>query len=86
MIDARIEGARLRRPRATSPRSLRCPPGAPHVAWGDFAHFTAYTGQLNHFAPIWLMPILAWVATLAEIGAGVFLLAGLYTRIAAHIA
>lgn len=62
------------------------PPGAPHVAWGDFAHFTVYTGQLNHFAPIWLVPILAWVATLAEIGAGVFLLAGLYTRIAALIA
>jgi uncharacterized membrane protein YphA (DoxX/SURF4 family) len=62
------------------------PPGAPHVAWGDFAHFTAYTGKINPFAPLWLVPILAWAATVAEIGAGVLLLAGLYTRIAALVA
>jgi hypothetical protein len=25
--------------------------GAPHVAWGDFAHFITYTATLNWFLP-----------------------------------
>lgn len=57
--------------------------GAPGVAWGDFAHFTAYTAKLNWFVPAALIPILAWAATAAEIVLGLALLAGLFTRAAA---
>ena len=57
--------------------------GDPGVAWGDFAHFVAYTGQLNWFAPAALIPPLAWMATLAEIVLGLALIAGLFTRLAA---
>lgn len=62
------------------------PPGAPHVAWGDFAHFVAYTRQLTPLAPTWLVPTLAWGATLAEIGVSVLLLPGLFSRHAALVA
>jgi thiosulfate dehydrogenase [quinone] large subunit len=54
--------------------------GTPNVAWGDFARFTQYTGQLNPWAPAALVPALAWVATAAELALGVGLLLGLFTR------
>ena len=53
--------------------------GTPNVAWGDFAHFTQYTGQLNPWAPAALAPMLAWAATTAELVLGVALLLGLFT-------
>jgi len=56
------------------------PPGAPHIAWGNFARFTQYTGQLNPWAPPALVPVLAWTATAAELVCGVALIAGFYTR------
>jgi uncharacterized membrane protein YphA (DoxX/SURF4 family) len=59
------------------------PPGTKNVAWGDFAHFTQYTGQLNPWAPPVLIPTLAWAATAAELTLGVALILGLYTRWAA---
>jgi thiosulfate dehydrogenase [quinone] large subunit len=54
--------------------------GAPNVAWGDFARFTQYTGQLNPWAPAGLVPALAWLATAAELALGVALILGLCTR------
>jgi len=57
--------------------------GQPHVAWGDFAHFVAYTGKLNWFVPATLLPTLAWVSTLVELSLGLALIVGLFTRIAA---
>jgi len=57
--------------------------GQPHVAWGDFARFVAYTGKLNWFVPTTLLPALAWASTFAEILLGVALVVGLFTRIAA---
>ena len=57
--------------------------GQPHVAWGDFARFVAYTGKLNWFVPTTLFPALAWASTFAEIILGFALVAGLFTRIAA---
>jgi uncharacterized membrane protein YphA (DoxX/SURF4 family) len=59
------------------------PNGAPGVAWGDFAHFTAYTGTLNWFAPAGSIPALAWAATAAEVVLGLGLILGLYTRASA---
>lgn len=56
------------------------PPGAKNVAWGDFAHFTEYAGQLNPWAPAGLIPTLAWVATGAELVFGVALILGLLTQ------
>jgi uncharacterized membrane protein YphA (DoxX/SURF4 family) len=59
------------------------PSGTKNVAWGDFVHFTQYTGQLNPWAPAALIPPLAWAATGAELVLGVALILGLFTRWAA---
>lgn len=59
------------------------PPGAPHVAWGDFAHFVAYAALLNAYAPSAVVLVLAWVTTIAEVLLGVLLAFGLFTRPAA---
>ena len=59
------------------------PSGTKNVAWGDFAHFTQYTGQLNPWAPAALIPALAWASTVAELVLGVALILGLFTRWAA---
>jgi thiosulfate dehydrogenase [quinone] large subunit len=56
------------------------PQGTRNVAWGDFVHFTQYTGQLNPWAPGALVPILAWTATGAELVLGITLILGLFTR------
>jgi thiosulfate dehydrogenase (quinone) large subunit len=56
------------------------PAGMKNVAWGDFVHFTQYTGQLNPWAPAALIPTLAWAATGAELVLGVALILGLSTR------
>jgi uncharacterized membrane protein YphA (DoxX/SURF4 family) len=57
--------------------------GEPHVAWGTFARFVAYTGKLNWFLPTAAVPILAIVATCAETLFGILLVLGWQTRIAA---
>lgn len=59
------------------------PAGAKNVAWGNFAQFTQYAGQLNPWAPAALIPTLAWVSTAAELALGVALILGLFTRWAA---
>ncbi len=62
------------------------PPGAPQVAWGDFSHFTTYTALLDPLVPNALIGLLARLATLAEVAAGVLLLIGLFSRAAAAAA
>jgi uncharacterized membrane protein YphA (DoxX/SURF4 family) len=57
--------------------------GQPHVAWGNFPRFTAYTGTLLWFMPAALFPLLAWIASVAETVLGLALVLGLFTRIAA---
>ena len=57
--------------------------GAPHVAWGTFARFVAYTVELNWFLPRSVIPTLAIVATSAEIIFALLLLLGWRTRITA---
>jgi uncharacterized membrane protein YphA (DoxX/SURF4 family) len=56
------------------------PPATRNVAWGDFSHFTQYTGQLNPWAPAALVPAVAIVATCAEVVLGTALVLGLWTR------
>jgi uncharacterized membrane protein YphA (DoxX/SURF4 family) len=57
--------------------------GQPHVAWGNFQRFTAYTGTLLWFLPGALIPAAAWTATAAETLLGLALAMGLFTRVAA---
>ena len=57
--------------------------GEHHVAWGTFARFVAYTGQLNWFLPKGTITTLAIVATCAETILGFLLLLGWQTRTAA---
>ena len=54
--------------------------GEPHVAWGTFARFVAYTEKLNWFLPRSVDPALAIVATCAEALFGILLLLGWQTR------
>lgn len=54
--------------------------GEPHVAWGTFARFVAYTAQLNWFLPRAAIPTLAAVSTFAETFLGILLLLGYQTR------
>ena len=42
-------------------------PGTAGVAWGNWNTFLAYVAILNRFAPESLIPILGWVATIAEV-------------------
>lgn len=57
--------------------------GAPNVAWGNFEAFTSYTALLNPLAPSFLIPVLAWVATIAEVVLGAALLIGFRVKEAA---
>jgi uncharacterized membrane protein YphA (DoxX/SURF4 family) len=59
--------------------------GAPHVAWGDFAHFILYTQRLTTIFPLSFVPTLAWIATIAEIVLALALLVGWQTRLAAFL-
>jgi uncharacterized membrane protein YphA (DoxX/SURF4 family) len=56
------------------------PAGTVNVAWGSFQRFTAYTAQLNPWAPALTVPALAWAATVAEVVLGVALILGFFTR------
>jgi putative oxidoreductase len=57
------------------------PPGS-GVSWGDFAHFVAYTHQVNAFLPLSFAFPLAVLATIAESTFIVTLLLGIGTRLA----
>lgn len=57
-------------------------PGTAGVSWGDFAHFIAYTGQVNSFMPHAIIPTLAVLATICEITFGLTMLLGIRIRYA----
>ena len=59
-------------------------PGQPRVAWGDWSHFVSYTGLLNWFVPGALVPIVAIVATVAEVALAILLLVGYRLRLVAY--
>jgi uncharacterized membrane protein YphA (DoxX/SURF4 family) len=54
--------------------------GQPHVAWGNYARFVAYTAKLNWFLPAAMIPALAMVSTAAETLFGFLLVLGWKTR------
>jgi putative oxidoreductase len=51
-----------------------------HGAWGNFAAFTEYTAQVNAFMPAFIIPFLAWAATVAELSLGILLIIGIWPR------
>jgi putative oxidoreductase len=57
------------------------PYGKHGVAWGDFAHFTQYAGMVNSFLPARIIPLVAWLATIAETTFGLGLILGIYKRV-----
>jgi uncharacterized membrane protein YphA (DoxX/SURF4 family) len=48
--------------------------------WGNFANFTKYTAEVNSFLPAFVIPFLAWAATLAETSLGIGLIIGIWPR------
>src|ERR1700754_2772162 len=57
--------------------------GHPHVSWGDWLHFIAYSRQVMSFLPGSIIPALATIATIGEAAFGFLILIGLFTRMAA---
>jgi putative oxidoreductase len=56
--------------------------GAPGVSWGNFKVFTIYTGMVNSFLPVAVIPALAVVETLIEAVLAVAMLIGAGLRVA----
>ena len=59
------------------------PYGAKNVSWGDWSHFVQYVAVLNWFVPKGLIPALAVLETIIEVGLGTALLLGIYQRVVA---
>jgi|GEM_PF-1144504 len=57
--------------------------GGKNVSWGDWFHFVQYVAVLNWFLPKRLIPALAIVETIIELGLGLALLSGVYQRVIA---
>ncbi len=57
--------------------------GQPHTGWGDWQHFMEYAAQTMSFIPGSLVPAFAVIATVCELGFGLLLLTGSFTRVAA---
>ncbi len=53
-------------------------------AWGNWSSFLTYTEKLNPWAPTSLVPLLGWVATVAEVVLALCLLLGFRTQQAAR--
>ena len=57
--------------------------GSKNVSWGDWTHFVQYVAVLNPFVPKSLIPGLAALETVIELGLGIALLLGIYQRVVA---
>src|SRR5260370_33878188 len=57
--------------------------GSRNVSWGDWTHFVQYVVVLNSFVPKSLIPALAVLETIIELGLGIALLLGIYQRVVA---
>ena len=57
--------------------------GSKNISWGDWQHFVEYAGQLMSFIPAALVQPFAIAATVCELGFGILLLIGKWTRLAA---
>ena len=61
------------------------PFGTINVAWGDMAHFTAYTAKLNPWFPNVVIPVVARFVTGVETLLALALLLGFHTRLSAQL-
>jgi uncharacterized membrane protein YphA (DoxX/SURF4 family) len=59
------------------------PYGSKNVSWGDWTHFVQYVALLNSFVPKRLIPGLAVLETIIELGLSIALLLGIYQRVVA---
>jgi putative oxidoreductase len=57
--------------------------GEAGISWGDWQHFMQYAKEVMGFIPVSLVNVFAVIATIAEIGFGILLLLGKWTKIAA---
>jgi putative oxidoreductase len=57
--------------------------GESGISWGDWQHFMQYAKDVMSFIPTSLINVFAVMATIAEIGFGLLLLLGKWTKIAA---
>lgn len=57
--------------------------GNENVVWGNMGNFIAYTGVLVPWISKQVLPLLAWLVTIAEVVLGVFLIIGYQKRIVA---
>ena len=57
--------------------------GEAGISWGDWQHFMQYAKEVMGFIPVALVNVFAVIATIAEIGFGLLLLLGKWTKIAA---
>lgn len=57
--------------------------GSKNVSWGDWTHFVQYVAVLNSFVPKSLIPELAVLETIIELGLGIALVLGIYQRVVA---
>lgn len=57
--------------------------GSENITWGNMESFIAYTGVLVPWIPIAVLPLLAWLVTIAEVVLGVLLIIGFQKRLVA---
>jgi len=57
--------------------------GSGDFQWESFNRFIARTAELNRWAPVFLVPVLAWSATIAETTLAIMLITGFRVRWAA---
>lgn len=57
--------------------------GSENVAWGNMENFITYTGVLVPWISKQILPLLAWLVTIAEVILGVLLIIGYQKRIVA---
>ena len=58
-------------------------PGEKNISWGDWDHFLKYAAEVMQFLPYSLVTVFAVIATAVEILAGLLLLVGKWTKVAA---
>lgn len=57
--------------------------GSENIVWGNMSNFIAYTGVLVPWVSKQILPVLAWLVTIAEVVFGVLLIIGYQKRIVA---
>lgn len=57
--------------------------GSENVTWGNMENFIAYTGVIVPWIPTGILPLTAWLVTLAEAVLGILLIIGYQKRIVA---